>query len=150
MTTTQPAPSAAPDIASQSGSPNQFLLHGHGIQITYFPEGAGPPTVDGPVVLVYQDADHTATFRRSQVQVVAVEGLGTCVTVTLKVTPDAGTRTATLLVPSVVLGGQPAPVHTELIRTMHSTPLTGIGHPQRDTYTVTSLTGQASVIILPL
>jgi hypothetical protein len=25
----------------------------------YFPEGAGPPTVDGPVVLVYQDADHT-------------------------------------------------------------------------------------------
>jgi hypothetical protein len=151
MTTTQPAPNAAPENVSQAGAPNQYHLHGHGIQISYYPEGAGPPTVDGPIVFAYQDANHTATFRRSQAQVVAVEGLGTCVTVTLQILVDVGTRTATLLVPSVVLGAQTsAPVHTELIRTVHTSTLTGIGHPQRDNYTVTSLTGQASVGILPL
>ena len=150
MTTTQPAPNAAPATVGQTGAPNQFHLHGHGIQVTYYPEGAGPPTADGPVVLVYQDASHVATYRRSQVHVVAVNGLGTCVTVTLKVIADLGTRSATLLVPSVVLNGSAAAVHTELINNMHATPFTGIGHPQRDTYTVVSLTGQASVGILPL
>ncbi|MGA7051911.1 MAG: hypothetical protein WBZ37_11660 [Mycobacterium sp.] len=151
MTTTQSAPNAAPENISQAGTPNQYHLHGHGIQVSYYPDGAGPLTVDGPIVLAYQDANHTATFRRSQVQVVAVEGLGTCVTVTLQILVDFGTRTATLLVPSVVLGTQTsAPVHTELIRTSHTSTLTGIGHPQRDSYTVTSLTGQASLGILPL
>ena len=60
-------------------------------------------------------------------------------------------RAATVLIPSVVLGGQTsAPVHTELIRTVHTSAFAGIGHPQRDHYTVTSLTDQASRGPLPL
>lgn len=104
MTTTQPAPNAAPDNVSQTGVPNQYHL-----------------------------------------QIVAVEGLGTCVTVILHITEDVDSRAATLLIPSVVLGAQTsAPVHTELIRTVHNSTFAGIGHPQRDHYTVMSLTGQAS------
>jgi hypothetical protein len=79
------------------------------------------------------------------------QGLGTCVTVTLKIIPDVDLRTATLLIPTVVLGAQTsAPVHTELIRTVHASTFAEIGHPQRDHYTVTSLTGQASRGPLPL
>ncbi|HEX9498619.1 MAG TPA: hypothetical protein VF926_09630 [Mycobacterium sp.] len=56
-----------------------------------------------------------------------------------------------MLIPSVLLGGQTsAPVHTELIRTVHTSAFAEIGHPQRDHYTVTSLTGQASRGPLPL
>jgi hypothetical protein len=151
MTTTQPAPNAAPENLSQTGAPNQYHLHAHGIQISYYPDGAGPLTTDGPIVLAYQDTDYSATFRGSQAHVVAVEGLGTCVTVTLKIIPDVGSRTATLLIPTVVLGAQTsAPVHTELIRTVHASIFAEIGHPQRDHYTVTSLTGRASRGPLPL
>jgi hypothetical protein len=144
MTATQPAPDAAPENVNQTGAPNQYHPHAHGTQISS-PDGAGPHTADGPIILAYQDTDYSATFRGSQAHVVAVEGVGTCVTVTLKIIPDVGSRTATLLTPTVVLGGQTsAPVHTELIRTVHTSAFAGIGHPQRDHYTVTSLTGQAS------
>jgi hypothetical protein len=71
--------------------------------------------------------------------------------VTLQITADVGSRTATVLIPTVVLFAQTsAPVHTELIRTVHASTFAGIGHPQRDHYTVTSLTGQASRGPLPL
>jgi hypothetical protein len=151
MTTTQTAPNAAPENVSPTGAPNQYHLHAHGIQISYYPDGAGPLTTDGPIILAYQDTDYSATFRGGQAHVVAVEGLGTCVTVTLHFTADVGSRTATVLIPTVVLGAQTsAPVHTELIRTVHNSTFAGIGHPQRDHYTVTSLTGQASRGQLPL
>ena len=53
--------------------------------------------------------------------------------------------------PTVVLGGaQSAAVHTLLITTMHASALTGLGDPQRDTYTVTHLVGSANNEILPL
>ena len=121
------------------------------VEISYYPDGAGPLTTDGPIILAYQDSDYSATFRGSQAHVVAVEGLGTCVTVTLHFTPDVGSRTATVLIPTVVFGAQTsAPVHAELIRTVHNSTFAGIGHRQRDHYTVTSLTGQASRGPLPL
>jgi hypothetical protein len=63
---------------------------------------------------------------------------------------DADWTTATLLIPTTVLAaGQPATVQTELITTVHNGPLSGIGQPQRDHYTVTPLTGQASQGALP-
>jgi hypothetical protein len=73
------------------------------------------------------------------------------VTVTLQTTVDADWKTATLLIPTVVLAaGQPTMVHTELITTVHNSTLTGLGHPQRDHYTVTRLIGEASRGALPL
>ena len=149
MTTTTPAP-AAPEQA-HSSTPNVYHLHGRGTQITYYPDGAGPLTTDGAVTLVYQDTHTTKTFRAKEVSTDDVAGLGTAVTVILQTTVDVGSTTATLLIPSVVLAGaQSVPVHTVLITTVHSSPFSGIGHPQRDVYTTTGLQGSASAVFLPL
>jgi hypothetical protein len=137
--------------AVPSLAPNAYHLHGEGIRVTYYPTGEGPLTVDGPVKLIYQDHHRTLTFRAHDVAVADVPSLGSLVTVVLQLTPDLGSTTATLVVPAVVLGGaQSAAVHTLLITTMHASTLTGLGDPQRDTYTVTHLTGSANNEILPL
>ena len=156
MTTPETVSNAAPETISGTSSPNQFHLHGshllgHSIRISYYPGGAGPITKDGPVILAYQDANQTLTFREKQTEVVPVAGLGTCVTVTIRPTIDADSTTATLLVPRVALAaGHPATVETELITTLHHGPDSGFGDPQRDHYTVAALTGQASSGPLPL
>lgn len=76
--------------------------------------------------------------------------LGSLVSVVVQSTPDFGSTTATVLIPDVVLeGAHSVSVHTLLITSMHSSTLTGICQPQRDTYTVTKLRGSA-VQILPL
>jgi hypothetical protein len=154
MTTPQTVWRPAPEVITSS--PNQFHLHGchllgHSIRISYYPDGAGPVTTDGPIILAYHNARQTLTFRKNGTEVVPVAGLGTCVTVTIRPTADADSTTATLLVPWVVLvAGQPAPVQTELITTLHHGPDSGFGYPQRDHYTVTSLTGEARQGRLPL
>ena len=110
------APAAPPEAAATTGSPNQYHLRGHGVRSSYYPAGAGPLTVDGRVILTYQDAHRSLVFRCEQAHVVDVPELGTCVTVTLDVTPDAGSTTATLLIPTVVLpAGGSTTAETELI-----------------------------------
>jgi hypothetical protein len=156
MATPQTVSNTAPEAPSGTSSPNQFHLHGshllgHSIRISYYPDGAGPVTNEGPVILAYHDAHQTLTFHKQRTEVVPVGGLGTCVTVTIHPTIDADSITATLLVPGVALvAGQPATVETELITTLHHGPDSGFGDPQRDHYTVTALTGQASRGPLPL
>lgn len=149
-----PIPQAGPtatEAAGDTSSPNQYQLHGNGVRISYFPGGAGPLTADGPVIVVYQDSHRSLTFRRAQAGVVAVPDFGTCVTVPIETTIDAETMTATLLVPTVVLAdGRPARIKTALIASMHSHPLTGIADPQRNTYRVITLTGEANTGPLPL
>jgi hypothetical protein len=148
MTTTPQTVSA--DLAP-GGAPNVYHLHGKHIHIAYYPEGSGPLTTDGPVKLVYQDQHQTKTFRAAQVAVEEVANLGSLITVVLQVSPDAGSTTATLLIPTVVRqGAQTVPLRTVLITTVHVSTLTGIGHPQRDVYTVTKLKGTAGVQELPL
>jgi hypothetical protein len=58
MSTSQQVSTAAPQAVSITNSPNQYQLHSHedGVQITYYPTGAGPLTKDGPIILAYQDA----------------------------------------------------------------------------------------------
>jgi hypothetical protein len=156
MTTPQTVSHAAPEIISGTSSPNQFHLHGshllgYSIRISYYPDGVGPVTTDGPIILAYHDAQQTQTFRKNRTEVVPVAGLGTCVTVTIRPTVDADSTTATLLVPRVALAaGQPARVQTELITTLHHGPDSGFGDPQRDHYSVTPLSGEASQGPLPL
>lgn len=147
---------AAPQTAQVAanalpGSPNQYHLSGNGVRVSYFPGGAGPLTTDGPLILTYQDAHRTLAFRGEQARVVDVPELGTTVTVTLDLTIDAGSITATLLIPTVVLPpGGSTTVQTDLITTSHLFFLTGLGPAQRDHYTVTPLTGEASQHPLPL
>jgi len=145
MSTPQSAPTAPPG-AARNVSPNQYHLRGYSIQISYYPDGEGPLTTEGPVILTYSDGHQSIAFRGKQADVVPVANLGTCVTVTLQLTPDLGSTTATLLVPTVVLvPGQSTTIQTELITTVHPLFITGLGPPQRDNYTVIPLTGEASV-----
>jgi len=40
----------------QEQSPNQYHLHGGDISVSYYPNGTGPPTQQGPTRFTYQDA----------------------------------------------------------------------------------------------
>jgi hypothetical protein len=88
MTTTPPQD--VPADLGPSGTPNVYHLHGEGIRITYYPEGSGPPTADGPVELIYQDLHRTLTFRAHEVTVDQVASLGSLVSVVVQSTPDFG------------------------------------------------------------
>jgi hypothetical protein len=73
------------------------------------------------------------------------------VSVTIVQTVDTGSTSASLLVPNVVLPSPlPVSINTELITTRHLFFVAAFGHPQRDVYSVTALTGDASAGILPL
>ncbi|MDH6246666.1 hypothetical protein [Mycobacterium sp. OTB74] len=149
MTTTAPQ-TASPDL-TPSGSPNVYHLSGNGIHITYFPVGSGPISTNGLIKLIYQDSHQTKTFHATEVAVAEVANLGTLVTAVLHSTVDAGSTSVTVLVPFVVMeGAKSVPIETELITTTHFSPLTGIGRPQRDAYTVTKLCGTANVALLPV
>jgi hypothetical protein len=151
MTTLETAPAAVAIEGLNSGSPNQYHLSGHGVHVSYYPGGAGPLTAEGPVILTYQDAHQTLVFRGEQAQVVEVPDLGTTVTVTLHRTIDAGSVSATLLIPTVILPASGSTtVQTDLINTSHQFFVTGLGHPQRDHYTAIPLSGQATHHALPL
>jgi len=151
MTTLETAPAAPAADSASTNSPNQYHLSGHGVRVSYYPGGAGPLTTDGPVILSYQDAGRTLVFRGDQVNVVEVPELGTTVTVTLHLTVDSGSTTATLLIPIVVLApGGSTTVQTNLITTSHQFFVTGLEDPQRDHYTVTPLSGEANQHPLPL
>ncbi|MGH3625704.1 MAG: hypothetical protein ACRDQ5_28685 [Sciscionella sp.] len=134
-------------------TPNQYHLHGYGISVSYFPGGSGPPIQGrGNVHFTYHDSSRSLTFLADEVRTVEVDDLGTIVSVTLVDTVDTGSTTASLLVPTVVLpeGSSSVSIHTDLITTIHRLFVAAIGHPQREMYTVTALTGDASLRPLPL
>lgn len=135
-------------------TPNQYHLHGGGISVSYYPEGSGPPVQGrGRLRVTYQDHSRSLAFYDDDVRTVEVADLGTIVSVTLVHTLDTGSTTASLVVPTVVLpapASSPVAIHTDLITTLHRFFVTAIGHPQREVYSVTALTGTASSDPLPV
>jgi hypothetical protein len=134
-------------------SPNQYHVRGGGISVAYYPDGFGPIRAGlGPLHLVYQDAFRSLAFYGDQVRIVKVGDLGTVVSVTIVQTVDTGYTSFSLLVPDVDLPTDQSSVsiNTEGITTVHRIFVALIGHPQSETYTVTSLNGTASVGPLPL
>jgi hypothetical protein len=71
MSTPHTAPTSAPEVGAGTGSPNQYHLQDQGVR-TSLPGGAGPLTVDGPIIVPYQDAKESLVFRGKQAQVVSV------------------------------------------------------------------------------
>lgn len=133
--------------------PNQYHVRGGGISVAYYPDGFGPIREGlGPLHLVYQDAFRSLAFYGNQVRVVKAADLGTVVSATIVETVDTGYTSFSLLVPDVDLPTDPSSVsiNTEGITTVHRIFVALIGHPQSETYTVTSLNGTASVGPLPL
>ncbi|MDX6682793.1 MAG: hypothetical protein QOG94_2832 [Solirubrobacteraceae bacterium] len=143
------AAEVAADAPQQTHPPNQFHLHGGHLSVSYFPNGFGPPTTAGPIVLTYQDAHHAASFRRDDVNVVDAGALGTVATVVLVPDHDQGSTTFSLIVPRVAVpAGQSVPIHTDAITAMHKGFIILMGQDQ--TYTVTALRGTASDGPLPV
>lgn len=142
-------------MSSASGetiSPNQYHLQGGGISISFYPDGSGP-VLDGRGRLrfTYQDGHHSLAFYGQEVRIAEVDDLGTIASVTIARTTDTGSTSAGLLVPSVALSSPaPVPISTELITTVHRLFVAALGHPQREAYSVTALTGIASAGTLPL
>lgn len=133
-------------------TPNQYHLHGGGISVSFYPEGSGPPIEGrGPLRFTYHDALRSLSFFGDEVRTVDVADLGTVASVTIVHTVDTGSTSVSLLVPTVVLpSNAPVPISTDLITTLHRFFVTAIGHPQREVYTVTELTGVASAEPLPV
>jgi hypothetical protein len=140
-------PAAAPLVA-----PNQYHLAGHGLTISYFPEGRGPIGPAGATKLIYQDAHQTLSFPGDQVREVDVPDLGTLLSVTIVRTVDIGSTSFTLLLPAVQVPdtiGASVHVQTEGITTTHRIFAGLIGHAQAESYAVTKLSGMATHGILP-
>ncbi len=134
-------------------SPNQYHVRGGGISVAYYPDGFGPIREGrGPLHLVYQDAFRSLAFYGEEVRIVEVADLGTVVSVTIVETVDTGYTSFSLLIPDVDLPADQSSVsiNTEGITTVHRIFVALIGHPQSETYTVTSLNGTAAVGPLPL
>ena len=89
-------PTVQPQVA-QFLTPNFYQLAGDGIHFSLRTEGFRAPFVN------YQDATRTLTFSGDQVRLVDVPDLGTVVSVTLLLTPDAGSTTFSVLLPQVNL-----------------------------------------------
>jgi len=129
--------------------PNHYQLSGDGINITYLPVGAG-----GLAHLQYHDSQRTLNFTGDQIRRVEVPDLASVVSVTLRLTPDSGSTTFSVLIPRTTLQnitGSSAHIQTEGITTVHRfglAPVFNLG--QDELYTVTTLRGAASNVIIPL
>lgn len=126
-------------------TPNLFHLSGHHLHVTYATTGiAGQPT------LTYQDPQQSKSFHGNEIRTIADSDLGTLVSVTLRITPDVGSTTLSVLIPRMRISPWSiAPVHTYCITTVHSTPFIAPGavQGQLDTYTVTNVHGTAQAVV---
>jgi len=116
--------------------PNLYQLQGDHLHITY-----SPVAFDGQPNLVYHDSHQTLSFSGKAVRTTSVE-FGTLVSVTIG--PDNGYRSTifTLVAPTVTLTTMS---HTP-VKTFGITTIKEIGIGQTQVYTVTELSGAASIV----
>jgi hypothetical protein len=125
-------------------TPNLYQLSGPHLHVTYSPAG-----IDGKPHMTYQDSHQSKSFKATDIRTVECD-LGTLVSVTLRVTPDVGSTTLSVLIPRMRISPvSVAAVHTECITTVHSMPFAppAAVQGQLDTYTVTSLRGTAQAVM---
>ena len=120
--------------------PNQYQLSGKHLHVTY-----STTSFDGKPRFTYQDRQQTLSFSGDEIRSVEAE-VGILVSVTIRMTVDTGGTTFSILLPHVQIPGeQTVPVKTFGITTIHKfsvIPISG----QRDFYTVTRLSGSASLV----
>ena len=126
----------------QTSEPNLFELSGYGTQITYSTSG-----IDGKPHLSFKNAEFNESFAGTDIRTLDSE-LGKLVTVSLVKTVDQGYTSATVLIPSVALGGQTSqPLSTLCIISRH---IAGIQPGQtgaRQTYNSVNLNGTAKLVV---
>jgi hypothetical protein len=124
---------------AETKQPNLYDLSGDGIHITYtFYPLAGPPQFH------YHDTKQSHLFKDKEIRTVNTE-IGTLVSVSIHLTPDSGSTSFTVLIPTVGLGQSYAqPITTIGITTLHKINIVGpalLG--QTELYTVHPLRGTA-------
>lgn len=122
---------------------NHFTLAGRGLHVEY-----ASTSFSGKPVLSYRDTAQMRAFSGDEIETVEVPALGTVVSVTLNVVPDAGRTTFSVIIPHVAVAGigMPAPVTTEAATVFHRTSLIGQVPGQEESYTFTRMTGTANLI----
>jgi hypothetical protein len=120
-----------------------FQLSGHHLHVAYT-----TTSIDGKPTLSYQDAHSGKSFRGDEIRTVECD-LGLLVSVTLRLTPDAGGTSFSVLIPHMRINqGEHAAVHTECITTMHRFSIAPqLLHGQLDTYSTVALTGTAQFAV---
>lgn len=128
---------------AQIATPDLYQLTGSHIHITYTTS-----SVDGRPTMSYQDPYHGMSFSGDEIR--TVEGdLGTLVSVTLRMSDDAGSTSLSVFIPRMrIEQGTLAPIHTECVTTVHRFSLIPNFHlGQLDTYSVVPLNGMAQFVM---
>jgi hypothetical protein len=125
-----------------TSKPNLYDLHGHQLHITY-----STTSIDGKPRFQYHDNFRTLEFSGDQIRALDSE-IGTLVTVTIRLTPDLGSTTFTLLVPQVNLNqSTQAQITTFGVTTLHRFSIAPqLDQGQIEHYTIAELSGTATVV----
>ena len=123
-------------------TPNLYDLHGHHLHITYSTSG-----IDGKPRFQYHDQSQTLQVSGDQIRTLDSE-IGALVTITLRLTPDLGSTSFTLMVPRVNLGqSREAQITTFWVTTLHRVSIAPqLDRGQIEHYTVTDLFGTATLV----
>jgi hypothetical protein len=123
--------------------PNLYQLQGKNLHVSYSTSG-----IDGKPHFSYQDTHQSLSFRGDDIRTQETE-IGTLVSVTLRRTPDSGSTTFSLLVPTVKLEqGHSAPLSTEGITTLHRFSIVpAFDKGQTELYDVAPLRGTAQFVV---
>jgi hypothetical protein len=126
---------------------NVFELAGNNVQISYSARG---PFIDQPGLqptFTYQDQEQNLTFSGEQLRIQQSE-IGTLVSVSLKISVDAGATILTLLLPTITMGeapAQPFETYAVVTHTFGNLPRVGaVG--ARQIYNVLQLNGAARFV----
>ena len=124
-------------------TPNLFHLSGSHLHITYTTTG-----IDGKPTMTYQDPHEAKSFRGDEIRSVECD-LGSLVSVTLRLTPDAGGTSLSVFIPRMRISqGEHAAVRTECVTTVHRFAIAPqLLHGQLDTYSVVALHGTAQHVV---
>jgi hypothetical protein len=119
----------------------QYVLEAQDLKITYLVSG-----FQGLPYLTYQDSAQTLSFRGTEIRAAETE-IGSLVTVTLKLTVDAGSTSFSVLIPAITLADTQAEetFKTVGVLTVHKTALVGppSQEPEKFTKCVSSTEARA-------
>lgn len=127
---------------AQLVTPDLFQLTGSHIHITYTTS-----SIDGTPTMTYQDPYQGMAFSEDEIRTVECD-LGTVVSVTLRMTIDAGSTSLSVLIPRVrIAHGTISAIHTECVTTMHRFSVIPNSIGQLDAYHVVPLHGTAQFAV---
>jgi hypothetical protein len=118
-----------------------FQLSGEGVEITYMTNG-----LDGKPRFTYKDAEYDRSYIGDEIRIQQSEP-GSLVSVTLRVIPDAWSKTVTLIVPRILVRELSESVETLAIKCLNT--MTMVPQPgQAQSYEAIPLKGSVKSTII--